>query len=126
MPKSKIIFFKDDKNRVPVWDWINHLHDNDSNAYATFILRFGLLAERGFELRRPYADYVDKGLYELRITKRTAQYRILYFFHGKNVIVLAHAFSKTKRIPKRDLEIAVKRKELYETDPENHGVQRQL
>jgi hypothetical protein len=34
-------------------------------------------------LRRPHADYLEDGIYELRWRNGTVQYRILYFFHGR-------------------------------------------
>ncbi|MEH1871881.1 type II toxin-antitoxin system RelE/ParE family toxin [Nostoc sp.] len=41
------------------------------------------LAEYGFELRRPAADLLRDGIYELRAKHVRVQYRILYFFMVK-------------------------------------------
>ena len=48
------------------------------------------------------------------------QYRILYFFHGRNVAILAHALTKEDRVRAVDLERALKRKRLFEQAPEDH------
>jgi hypothetical protein len=50
----------------------------------------------------------------------TCNYRLLYFFHGRQVAVLAHGLTKERQIPKADLETAIKRKKLFEADPEKH------
>jgi phage-related protein len=49
------------------------------------------------------------------------QYRILYFFYGQNVAILAHAMMKdTDRVPVVEIERAMKRKELFEKNPKIH------
>ena len=40
------------------------------------------LALFGHELRRPKADFLRDGIYELRAREGRANYRVLYFFHG--------------------------------------------
>ena len=58
------------------------------------------LQEQGHEARRPLADYLGEGLYELRIPMEGHQHRLLYFFHGRSVIVVAVGFlKKTDRVP---------------------------
>ncbi len=72
------------------------------------------------ELRRPLADILRDGIYELRIRKGKVNFRILYFFHGKNVAILGHALTKEDRVPKGDIERAVRRKKAYQADPATH------
>lgn len=43
----------------------------------------------GHELRRPEADFLRDGIYELRVSLQGQQYRMLYFFHGKVVAVVS-------------------------------------
>jgi hypothetical protein len=47
-------------------------------------------------------------------------YRILYFFHGHNVALLAHGLTKEKDIPKAELKRALERKARFEADSEQH------
>jgi len=82
--------------------------------------RVSLLAERGHELRRPHADYLEDGIYELRWSTGTVQYRILYFFHGRAVVVLAHALTKEDVIPPADLARAKERKARFRAQPAAH------
>lgn len=78
------------------------------------------LAELGHELRRPEADFLRDGIYELRWRVQSVHYRILYFFHGKAAVVLAYGFTKEDRVPAKDIDLARKRKDLFEADPAVH------
>jgi len=49
------------------------------------------------------------------------QYRILFFYHGRNTVVLAHALTKEAAIPARDIERAKERKRRYEQEPSVTG-----
>lgn len=60
------------------------------------------------------------GIYELRARSGNVNYRILYFFHGQNVAVLAHSLTKEAKVPKKDIERAIERKEAFGQDPEAH------
>jgi len=60
------------------------------------------------------------GLHELRAKHGRVNYRILYFFHGRNVAVLAHALTKEKGIPEIDIDRAMYRKRRLEADPATH------
>ena len=47
-------------------------------------------------------------------------YRILYFFHGRQVAVLAHSLTKEDVVPRVDLLGAAHRKALVESDPKTY------
>jgi phage-related protein len=78
------------------------------------------LAQFGHELRRPHADILRDGIYELRAKRGHVQYRILYFFHGRNVALLAHALTKEDKVPAIDISRAIARKRRYEQNPTQH------
>ena len=60
------------------------------------------------------------GIYELRVRRKRVNYRILYFFHGQNVAVLAHGLVKEKQVPDVDIQRAIERKRKLENDPDKH------
>jgi phage-related protein len=121
MPATRIILFQDGKGDVPVLDWLNKLIKRDRKGYANCVARIEQLAEYGFELRRPAADFLRDGIYELRAKHVKVQYRILYFFHGQNVVVLSHAFVKEEsQVPNEDINLALMYKELFVLDPTIH------
>lgn len=67
-----------------------------------------LLAEFGHELSMPHSKMVARGLFELRLSGESAV-RLLYTFHNNQAFVV-HAFTKkSEKLPKQDLEIALKR-----------------
>jgi len=47
-------------------------------------------------------------------------YRILYFFHGSGLILLAHALSKEGKVPTPDISRAVERRRKYLEHPASH------
>ena len=101
-------------------EWLNELRDTNAKAWANCRARIVLLSQAGYELRRPAADFLQDGIYELRAKQGHVQYRILYFFHGRNVAILAHSLTKEDVIPQVEIERALKRKRAFETDPQEH------
>lgn len=89
MPRTRVFFFKDDDGTVPVWDWLLELRRRQRRAFAKCVVRIQRLAELGHELRRPEADLLRDGIYELRARDGQVNYRMLFFFHGQNVAILA-------------------------------------
>jgi phage-related protein len=119
MPATRIVLFQDAKGEIPVLKWLNKLATHDKKGYANCVARIEQLAEYGFELRRPAADFLRDGIYELRAKHVRVQYRILYFFHGQNVVILAHAIIKEdNEVPERDIELALTSKDLFVLNPE--------
>ena len=84
------------------------------------MVRIRRLVELGYELRRPEADLLRDGIYELRARLGAVNYRILYFFHGRNVAVLAHAITKENEIAVVEINRAVERKRAFVASPIVH------
>ena len=119
MPTTQVFFFQDERD-IPVRSWLQELRRTDKRVYAKCIARIRLLAQLGHELRRPLVDYLEEDIYELRIRRGRINYRILYFFHGQNIAILAHGLVKEDVIPQADLTRAIKRKEAFLKDLEKH------
>lgn len=119
MPKIRVVFYTDDDGSSPVLEWLEELRRRDRRAYAKCYARIAALQSAGHELRRPLSDYLRDGIHELRIRLGTVNYRMLYFFSG-DAAVLAHGLVKEKRVPDRDIAIAVARKLRFETDLERY------
>ena len=81
MPQTEVYFYQDERGRVPVVEWLTELRQSDRRAYAKCVARIRRLAAAGHELRRPEADFLRDGVYELRARQGHVNYRILYFFH---------------------------------------------
>src|SRR3989442_14863510 len=108
MPKIKVVFYKEDDGSVPILDWLDSLQERVLDQCTVRIER---LAELGHELRRPQADLLREGLYELRIGLGHVNYRILYFFHQRGAAVISHGITKEDKVPAREAERAVARKQ---------------
>ncbi len=121
MPKTKVVFYQEEDGEVPVLEWLQALLKHDRKAYANCVARIQQLADVGHELRRPAADYLQDGIYELRAKHINVQYRILYFFQGQNVAILAQAMIKAQSaVPRTEIERALYRKRLFELSPNLH------
>src|SRR5713226_2838140 len=81
-----------------VWvrGWLKTLPNKAQRKCLTFIAQ---LEMQGHELRRPVADFLRDGIYELRPSYQDVHYRILYFFTGKNVAVLSQGIAKEGAVP---------------------------
>ncbi|MBI3245409.1 MAG: type II toxin-antitoxin system RelE/ParE family toxin [Deltaproteobacteria bacterium] len=126
MPLTRIFFYQDEDGHAPVVEWLRGLRHQNRSAYAKCVVRIRRLAELGHELRRPEADLLRDGIYELRAKKGRVQYRILYFFHGQNVAVLDHALTKEGAIPETDLVRAVRRKSVFLQNPSRYTYEEEL
>ena len=60
------------------------------------------------------------GIYELRAALQHVNYRILYFFHGREAVVLSHGFMKERVVPPKEIEKAVQRMNKFKRNPEGH------
>lgn len=119
MSRSTVYWFQEDENSCPLKEWIDNI--KPKKAQAKVIARILLLEELGHELRRPHADYLEDGIYELRERYKTNQYRILFFFAGKDIVILTHGLVKnTDEVPPTEIQRAKKFRQLYLSMPEKH------
>ena len=47
-------------------------------------------------------------------------YRVLYFFHGTDIAVLAHGIVKERVVPPKEIDKAIERKRKFEQAPTVH------
>jgi len=114
LARTDVLFFREQKdNSVPLLEWLERL---PAKVQVKCTERIDRLGELGHELRRPEADFLRDGIYELRASYQGVHYRMLYFFAGKAVVVLSHGFTKERAVPSREIDQAIKRKSLVETD----------
>ncbi len=117
MPQSELVFYKEGET-ILFDQWLNTL---PVKVRAKCLAQVLLLRSKGYELRRPIADFLRDGIYELRPTYQGVHYRILYFFSGKNIVVISHGLSKESEVPAVEIKRAIERKKKYEANPEAHG-----
>lgn len=120
MPHTDVVFYAEGDGRAPVVEWLKELRNLDEIAYGRCAAAIARLATLGHELRRPLSDFLRDGVYELRIRRGRVNIRILYFFHGRGLAILAHALTKKGVVPTVDIERAVRRKLAFEANPRAH------
>jgi hypothetical protein len=116
MPRTEVVFFCNSDGSCPFLQWLDLLPEEVQNKCMVRIER---LQERGYELRRPEADLLRDGIYELRASRQGVNYRILYFFH-KQKAVIWNGIVKEARVPEAQIERALRAEQLYENDPTKH------
>ena len=110
---DNIYYFIDDRGTNPVREFVVGLPKNERTKILAYLKE---LKAQGYNLRRPMADYLGYGIYELRPKDN----RIFYFFYMKSNAVLLHAIRKrTDKIPPGDLQLCLKRKSIVEESGEN-------
>ncbi len=120
MPITEVIYYRESDGSVPVLNWLRELGRRDRRAAAKCVAQISLLRQFGHELRRPTADYLRDGIYELRVRVGRSQHRVLYFFHGETAVVLVHALTKERQVPPMEIERALARMRAFKKNVALH------
>jgi phage-related protein len=115
-PQTQVVSYRDDDGTVPILDWFDTLPEK---ALVKCRVKIDGLRELGHELRRPEADYLCDGIYELRVHLRTVNYRMLYLFHEDIAAVVSHGLMKEQRFAPKEIDRALTAKPIYFED--RHG-----
>ena len=108
----EIIFYETASGQKQIEDFLDKLSSKQAQK-VTWVLK---LIE---ELDRVPSNYFKKmvntaELWEVRVAAGSNIFRLIGFFDGQNLVVLAHAFQKkTQKTPKQAIEIAEERKKEY-------------
>ena len=104
-----LILYTTARGDSPIDEFLDGL---DKKSRAKVAAYLSLLEDEGPNLKRPYADVARGKIRELRIHYSSNQYRVLYFFHVRDQIVLVHAFSKkTQQLKEKDIDLSERRME---------------
>ena len=117
MPRTRVVLYQEEDGSCPFLEWFAGL---PARAQDKCFLRLERLGEIGHELRRPEADFLRDGIYELRVSLQGVQYRILYFFHGSIAAVVSHGLIKERVVPSREIDRALERKKRFLGNPARH------
>ncbi len=106
-----ILFFELDDKTCPVQDFLDSL---DDKMAAKMYGMMDILAEYGNELRLPYSEHLEDGIFEVRAKFASNITRVLYFFYTGKTIVMTNGFvKKQQKTPKAQIELAKKYRKLY-------------
>lgn len=118
--KFMVEFYETEKGERPSLDFINTL---EVKLRAKVFRDLKLLEEKGNELRLPYSEDLDGGIFELRTIQGNNIVRNLYFFIIGKKIIITHGFrKKTQKTPLEEIAKAKNYREDYKKrNPENGG-----
>jgi phage-related protein len=118
MPAVEVIFYQDAQGKMPrLIEWLDAL---SPKARVKCLVRLKRLEDLGHELRRPEADFLRDGIYELRASYQGVHYRMLYFFHGGKAVVVTHGVVKEREVPTQEIDKAIRAKSTFELNPAAH------
>lgn len=117
MPRIQLVFYRESDGAVPLLDWFDTLQPKARAKCRAWLRQ---LRDQGHDLRRPIADYLRDGIYELRVGLRGSNYRLLYFFHGREIVVVSHGLMKERIVPPKEIEKAVDRRNQFTRNPAQH------
>ena len=108
--RKKVVFYEDEEGNRPAEEFIINGLDEKTRGKVYSMLRY--LGRFWREIRRPYVDYIENELYELRVQFGRNRVRVIYAYMFDDYIVLLHSFMKrTRKITEEDKHISRKRME---------------
>ena len=99
----EVVFYRSPRGECFTEDFLNGL---PAKVRGKILRWIEALETHGPNLPRPYADVVRGKIRELRIVFGSNQYRLLYFFAGKQIVVTHGFVKKTAQVPLEELERA--------------------
>jgi phage-related protein len=103
-------FYEARSGRCPLREFLDELKEDNADDFAIIMAGLAKLRDRGYH-RPPLSKPLKRELFELRHVGKLNT-RVVYFFaKGRRIIAVHGIRSKAKEISKRDLEVALERKE---------------
>lgn len=99
----EVYFYQTPKGRCPAEEFLDGLPVKARAKVARWIEE---LKTYGPDLPRPYADIVSGKIRELRVIFASKQYRLLYFFYHRNIVITHGFMKKTDKVPEGEIETA--------------------
>ena len=104
----EIEFYSTEDGREPVADFLDSL---DPKMSAKLVGLMEILEEKGTELRMPYSEHLEDGIFELRCKQGSNITRVMYFFYvGKKIVATNGFVKKTQKTPAKELKLAKERR----------------
>lgn len=101
-----LIFYLSQREDSPIDEFLDSLGHKPRAKVERFM---GQLQTNGPDLPRPYADVLRGKIRELRVPYGRLHYRLLYFFHGKDIVMTSGFLKKTSAVPEDEISRAERR-----------------
>jgi phage-related protein len=101
------LFYATATGRRPVREWLLTLTKDDRRVIGRDIQK----VEFGWPIGMPYCRPLERGLWEIRSNLSGGRIARVVFCISGGEMILLHAFEKkTQKTPRRDIELALRRK----------------
>ncbi len=109
--KWTVDFYKTRTGKCPVRKYLQGLN---ARQRSKILEAMEYLETFGVELKEPFVKYIGNKIFELRVRDQDGIYRVLYFAAKDRRFIMLHGFTKkTQKTPKKEIEIALKRKKEF-------------
>ena len=109
--KFTVEFYEKENGEIPVINFIDSL---EPKMGAKVLSLIEILEEKGNQLRLPYSECLEDGIFELRCKFGSDITRTLYFFYeGANIILTNSFVKKTQKTPAQEIKLAKLRRDDY-------------
>ena len=103
-------FYCTESGTEPVREWLKKLSRDDKKTIGEDIKT----VQFGWPLGMPLVDSLGEKLWEVRTRLENGRIaRIMFFMDSKTMVLVNGFIKKTQKTPKKELEIALKRKRQY-------------
>lgn len=107
----ELILYTEDDGSRPVEQFLDGLLPK---LRAKVLSDMERLRTAGNTLREPQSKHLEDGIFELRTVQGNNIVRILFFYDRGRIVVLTNGFvKKQQRAPRREIELAIRRREQY-------------
>lgn len=112
MDNYQIVFYEKDDGTKPALEYVDSL---SMKMRARLYKIMELLADYGPQLRMPYSEHLQDGIFQIRAQQEGNISRVLYFFSVGKTIILSNGFTKkTPKTPSAEIKLAKKYRDDYE------------
>lgn len=112
MKPYEIVFFTKTDGSQPAREFIDSL---SVKMRAKILKILVMLQEYGGQVRMPYSEFLQDGIFQIRAQQEGNITRVLYFFNDGHKIILTNGFTKkTPKTPVAEIEKAKRYKAEYE------------
>ncbi len=105
-----VVFFKTEADNEPVREWLKSLSREDRHSIGEDLLT----VQHAWPVGKPLVDHLGNGIWELRSRLLNRIARTLFAISRNEIVVLHGFIKKTQKTPVQELELARRRKRIYE------------
>ncbi|MUG99107.1 type II toxin-antitoxin system RelE/ParE family toxin [Scytonema sp. UIC 10036] len=108
-------FYRNENGKEPVRNWLKDLSQEERRLIGTDMKT----VEFGWPIGMPICRPMGNGLFEVRTDLPQGIARVLFCIYQNQMILLHGFIKKSQKTPKKDLDLALERKQKLESEVDN-------